>query len=132
MAALRWIRLVAVVALLLLAVWFGLKEGYDGFRGAETGWQKVAAVTQMLYGASALASLVALFRNLSWLKWALIDLTIMATITGFLSPIVWGGAGIGAGLLAGASVIVVGALLTWGALAHSRADAAADVLTTAH
>lgn len=85
--------------------------------GAETGMQHVAAVTQLLYGASALASLVALFGQQKWLKWALIDMTTMAAITGFLSPMVWGGAGIAAGLIAAASVLVVGGLVTWGALA---------------
>ena len=117
MPALRWLRLVAVVAMLLLAVWFGLKEGFDGFRGAATTMQRVATVTQMLYGASALASLVALFRRQKWLKWALIDMTTMATITGFLAPIAWGGTGVKEGLLAAASVLVVGGLVTWGALA---------------
>ena len=64
----RRIRLLIVSVVLLAAVWFGIREGIDGFIDAETTFQRWAAVSQVLYGVLAVASLVALFTRRTWLR----------------------------------------------------------------
>ena len=116
------IRLLLVVSVLLAAVWFGLKEGTDGFLGAETPPQRAAAVLQLLYGSCAVASLVALLTRRRWLRAALVSWAATLIITGTLSPVVWAGSPWFGGLLSGAITAVVAALVVWGALA-SNSDA---------
>lgn len=116
----RHIRIVVVAAVLLLAVWFGVKEGRDGFRDADTTGQRVAAATQMFFGVAALACVWALLRHRRWLGIALAVWGLAVTSTGILAPMVWGGGGWGAGVLGGAVTAIVASLIAWGALAHRR------------
>ena len=117
----RTARLVGVVAVLLLTVWGGFKDGSENLRSAETLGQRVAVTAQLLYGVAALASLWALLRRTSWLRIALIVWILGTSITAGFAPVVWGGAGLGSGAAAGASTVAAAALVAWGALAHHRA-----------
>ncbi len=118
-----WLRLLLVTALLLAAVWFGIKEGFGGFAGAQTPGQRTAAMFQILYGVAALVSLAALFLRRAWLRPALAVWLLSVTTTGTMAPVVWGGTGLASGLLAGVVTAVVATLVCWGALAHARAKA---------
>jgi len=111
-----------VVLLLSACVWLGLKEGYDGYRGAETGPQRIAAVTQLLYGIGAIAALVGLWQRRPWLTAALIGWGVPLTLTAALAPVVWGGAPWISGLVSGVGMAVASALVGWGALAHARSQ----------
>ncbi len=118
--SMRRIRLFLVTTVLLAAVWFGLKEGIDGFMDAETTFQRWAAASQVLYGALAVASLGALFTGRAWLRSGLIAWSLALTMTGTVAPVAWGGAPWSAGLMAGVLTAVVAGVVTWGALAHAR------------
>ena len=115
----RAIRILAVVLVLLLAVWLGLKEGSDTLRDADTVAQRVAAATQIIYGIAASACLWALSRQRAWLGTALVLWGLTLTITGTLAPVVWGGTGWGGGALGGVTTAAVAGLTVWGALAHA-------------
>jgi hypothetical protein len=115
-------RLVTVVLVLLGSVWLGLKEGYDGYRGAETGLQRTAAVMQLLYGGGAIAALVGLWQRRPWLTAALIGWGVPLTLTAALAPVAWGGAPWISGLVSGVGMAVASALVAWGALAHVRSQ----------
>ena len=119
----HWLRLLLVTGILLAAVWFGIKEGFDSFGDAETQRQRTAAMFQILYGVAALASLAALFLRPAWLRPALAVWLLSVTTTGTMAPVVWGGTGLASGLLGGAVTAVVAACVCWGALAHVGAKA---------
>lgn len=114
------IRLFLVTAVLLAAVWLGIKEGFDGFTGAESQFQRAAGVFQILYGLAAVAALVGLFAYRPLLRPALAAWVLTITITGAISPVVWAGGALWAGALSGALTALVGGLVAWGALAHAR------------
>ena len=86
---LHWLRVVCVTTVLLAAVWFGIKEGFDGFTDAETPSQRAAGVLQILYGICAATALVALFTHRTWLRWPLLAWAFTVTATGTIAPIVW-------------------------------------------
>lgn len=113
------IRLVAVTAVLLAAVWFGVKEGFNGWSGAETRFQHVAAALQVSYGLLAVASLVALFRRHAWLRPIVIAWAVVVTLTGTVATVAWGGGPWIGGILAGAITAVVAGLVAWGAMRAS-------------
>ncbi len=116
----RRIRLFLVTAVLLGAVWFGIREGIDGFTDAETTFQRWAAASQVLYGVLAVASLLALFTRRAWLRPVLIAWALVLTLTGTVATVAWAGAPWSAGLMTGVLTAVVAGLVTWGALAHAR------------
>ena len=116
----RHLRLFLVAAVLLAAVWFGLKEGADGFMDAGTTFQRWAAASQLLYGVLAVASLVALFTGRAWLRPVLIAWAVVLTLTGTVATVAWSGAPWTAGLMAGALTALVAGLVAWGALLHAR------------
>lgn len=116
-------RFLVVILVLLVMVWFGLKEGVDGIEDAESVPQRIAATIQVLYGLGAVASLWALFTRGAWLRWALLAWAIALTATGTMAPVAWGGAGWNAAVLGGAATAAVAGLISWGAVAHSRAVA---------
>lgn len=100
--------------LLMASIWLGLKEGADGFRGAESTLQRTAAVAQIAYGIVALVCLAGVVRRARWLRGALCAWSGVLTLTGAMSPVAWGGGSIGAGLLAGAITLVLSLLASWG------------------
>lgn len=118
----RTLRLLLVTAVLLAAVWFGIREGLNGFRGAETTFQRIAAVCQVLYGALAIVVLGALYTHQRWLRPVLIAWAGALTLTGGLSPVAWAGSPWYGGLFSGALTAAVAALVVWGALAHARGN----------
>lgn len=113
-------RLTFVAVVLLAAIWLGLKEGFDGFRDAETPLQALAASTQLLYGAAAAICLLGLFTGRPWLDRALFVWTLALTLTGGLAPVAWGASSWSTGLFAGAVTLAVALLVAWGARAHTR------------
>ncbi len=104
----------AVGLLLLLAtIWLGLKEGADGLRGAETGFQRTAASAQIAYGIAALVCLVGVVWRSRWLRVALFAWSAVLTVTGAMSPMAWGGGSVGSGLLAGVLTLAISLLASW-------------------
>ena len=96
-----------MVALLLLTAYAGLVGGIDGARSLATRGQRFAVTAQLLYGAFAVAALIAMaFRSRVALP-ILIAWGSALTVAGALAPVVWGEAGVPVGLAAGLSVAVV-------------------------
>jgi hypothetical protein len=114
------LRITLVVLVLAAFAYIGLKEGYDGYVGAANGWQRFGAVTQLIYGAGAVAALIALWRRLSWLPGALLLWGVALATTGGIAPVVWGGAEVTAGIISGVATALFAALTGWGALLHAR------------
>lgn len=119
----RFTGLLIVSALLLTAIWLGLKEGWDGLSGAETILQRIAASFQIAYGLAALAVLMGLWKRSSWLGVALVTWIGAFSITGTLAPVAWGNAAWSAGALGGALTLAASLLVAWavGALARRSA-----------
>lgn len=113
-------RLVALVLLFAASVWLGLKDGFDGYQGAVTVGQHIAASTQLLYGAAAIPCLYSLFRASVWARWPLYLWLAALTATGGLAPVVWGGAAITGGFAGGLLVLTIGGLVVWGTQVHWR------------
>jgi hypothetical protein len=120
-------RLFLVAVALGAAAWLGLKDGINDLRNAETAGQSVASMFQIIYGVSAIAALVGIFRGASFTRPALLLWGISVTATGTLAVVVWGGATWGTAVLAGASSLVIVLLILWGAWAHL---ASGNVTTT--
>jgi hypothetical protein len=114
------LRLLCVIVVLIAAIWFGLKEGYDSWSGVETTGQRIAAGTQLIYGLAAVASLWALLARARWAPFAFAGFTVAVTITGTLAPVVWGGSSWTSGLIGGLSALIIALLATWGGLVHLR------------
>jgi hypothetical protein len=115
----RALRVAAIVALLLLTAYAGISGGIDSSRSAARGGQRLAATTQLIYGASAIAALIAIALRLRVALPLLILWGAALTVTGGLAPVVWGEGGIPVGLAAGLSVAVVVFLVVRGWRKHS-------------
>jgi hypothetical protein len=106
-------RLSAVVAFLLLCAYGGIVEGLDASRSASTPAQKIAAASQLLYGAGAAAALLARLLLRRWSLPLLLVWGAALTVTGGLAPVVWGEQGPAVGLVAAVAVAAVVALVLW-------------------
>jgi hypothetical protein len=116
----RTARLVLIIAVLLAAVWLGLKEGLNTFQDAETTGQRLAGGFQLLYGATAVASLAALFAGASWFRVPFGLCAVAMTATAALAPVVWGGTTWITGVISGLAAAVIMGLVYWAAVAHFR------------
>ena len=116
----RRARFVLIVVVLLAAGWLGLKEGLDGMHDAETTGQRLAATSQLLYGAAAVASLAALLARASWFRLTFGLWAVAMSATATLAPVVWGGAAWSTGVLSGPAAAVITGLVCWAAVAHLR------------
>ena len=116
----KLLRLVCVIVVLIAAIWFGIKEGYDSWSGVVTTGQRIAAGTQLVYGVAAVASLWALLGRARWAPLAFAVFTVAVTITGTLAPVVWGESSWTSGLIGGLSTLIIALLITWGGMAHLR------------
>jgi hypothetical protein len=104
-----------LVLLLLAAAYLGLTDGLGLVRQAHTGAQRLATGTELLYGVTALVSLVALASRHKWTLSLLIIWAAAVTATSGLAPVVWGNTSWTVGAESGVAVGVVlaGVLLGW-------------------
>lgn len=121
--SLRLAGLVFVVASLLATAWLGLVVGWDSFTGTETGGQRIAASTQLFYGAASLLALAGLALRARWIHAALALWAVTLTVTGAMAPVVWGGAGWAGGAGAGLITALGATLVAWCARVVSRRPA---------
>lgn len=117
----RVLRAAFVVSIVALCAYAGLEDGLRAFAGAVTAAQRVASVTQLLYGALSVAVLLAMLFRRGWVAALLLAWGAAVTVTGGLAPVVWGEQGWGVGAAAGASVAAAVALVLWAWRAHERA-----------
>lgn len=121
MTAGQTIRLVLVLLPLAAWAWLGITEGLNGWQDAASPGQRVCAASQILSGIAAIACLIALFSHPAWLRLAFALWAGLLTVTGGTAPVVWGGAPVWQGILAGVITALVAALVSWGAFAGERA-----------
>lgn len=113
-------RLLLVVLILGATVWLGHQGGRDSLHASQNSVEVVAAVLQILYSVAALVCLVALVWRPLWARPALFAWGATLTLTGGLSPVVWGGAPWWIGVLGGVVTLLVAGLVAWGMMAHLR------------
>jgi hypothetical protein len=113
---------------LAVALLFLLGLGFLGGRGGLAEWpqaitpgQRLASVTELLYGVLGLVGGAALLTRRSWTVPVILGWAASVTATAGLAPIVWGGQGLVAGLAAAGAT----ALIAWGIVWLTRRALAA-------
>ena len=122
------VRVGFVAGLVALCAANGISGGMDEWRSAETAGQRAASVTEVLYGALSVAVLFAMALRPRWVTPLLVAWGAAITVTGALAAVVWGGAEWWAGVIGGAGVLAVVALVlrAWRAhLCGARAERSA-------
>jgi len=114
MRTVRTILTVMLTLLLLASAYLGLTGGIPLVREAHTATQSLATGTELLYGVAALGVLVALAGGYRWTLRALTVWALAVTATSGLAPVVWGNTPVMTGVVSGAGVGAVLALLLWG------------------
>ncbi len=102
----------AIVLLLALAA-LGLNGAIHELSSADTSGQQIATATQFGYAILGIVAAGALLTRRGWAQTTLWLWAGLITITGGLAPVVWGGAGVGAGLAAGVVSAAIGGFVIW-------------------
>lgn len=117
---LRILRIIVIAALLLGLGIVGAKEGLNGFRGSENIGQRVASITQIVYGWSALLTLWAVLRAKWWYQVPLWLWGAGLAVTAMLAPVVWGGSTWTNAMYIGIVTVLVAIAVGVGCRAHVR------------
>jgi hypothetical protein len=116
----RTVRLWAVVVLLLFCAYSGIVGGLDALRSVSTPGQRIAGASQLVYGISAVAALLALLLRRRWSMPLLLVWGAALTLTGGMAPVVWGEQNALVGLLGAAVVAPIVGLVLWACRSHNR------------
>ena len=109
MRGLKLAGLIVLLVLLLFTAYNGILEGIPALRFAGTKGMLVATYGQLLYGFSAVATLLALAFQRRLVAPLLVVWGIGGTLVSALAPVVYGGRPWGIGVLSGAAA----AFLFW-------------------
>jgi len=111
----RYRRLSLGTALLfLLGLGFvGLRNGLAEWSQANTIGQRLASVTEALYGVLGLVAGAGLLTRRRWTVPVVVAWAVSITITAGLAPVVWGGAGLLAGVAAAAATALIASGVIW-------------------
>jgi hypothetical protein len=107
------LRYSVVIVALLLTGYKGLVEGVNATHVADTPGMKVATATQLLYGVTAVAAILAMRLWPRLVFPILIAWGLAVTATGALAPVVYAGRPLGWGVSGGALTGAVVSLLLW-------------------
>ncbi|HEX4438543.1 MAG TPA: hypothetical protein VH854_00640 [Thermoanaerobaculia bacterium] len=113
-------RIALVAALLAVTAYGGINDGLSTLRKAKTPGESAAVAVQIAYGGLSVAALLAMALRPRWVTALLIAWGVAVTATGTVAPVVWGGAGWGAGAAGGAATAAVAWLEIAGWRAHAR------------
>lgn len=91
----------------------GLRNGIAEWSDALTSEQRVATGTELAYGVLGLLAGVGLLLRRPWTRAVLMAWAVAITATSGLAPMVWGGAGLGAGLAAGGGTALIAGGVVW-------------------
>jgi hypothetical protein len=120
----RWqLAASALIALVLLATAYnGVVEGLNATHAASTPGQRVATVTQLVYGVFAALALVGVAMRHPATTVVLVGWAIAVVATAGLAPVVYGGTSvtIGVATSVAAAVIAGGVIASWRRIAGSR------------
>jgi hypothetical protein len=103
---------IGVIVLLWLA-WTGLSGGVTQLSQAQTPGQVIQTGTQFAYGLFALLSVVTTFWASRWNLLMLAGWTVSAALAGGLAAVVWGGASLLTGYVAGGAALLIGLGIAW-------------------
>ena len=103
---------IGVVVLLWLA-WTGLSGGVTQVSQAQTPGQVIQTGTQFAYGLFALLSVVTTFWASRWHLLMLAGWTVSAALAGGLAAVVWGGAPLLTGFVAGGAALLIAVGIAW-------------------
>ena len=115
MTRVRYRRLSLGTALLILVGlgYVGLRNGLAEWSHADTPGQRLASVTEALYGLLGLVAGVGLVTRRTWTVPVVIAWAVSVTMTAGLAPVVWGGAGLWAGVAAAAATALIASGVIW-------------------
>jgi len=110
-----WRRLSLGTALIFLVGlgYVGLRNGLAEWSHADTAGQRLASVTEALYGLLGLVAGVGLVTRRTWTVPVVIAWAVSVTMTAGLAPVVWGGAGLWAGVAAAAATALIASGVIW-------------------
>jgi hypothetical protein len=114
------LRFLLIAAVLVLTGYLGIQEGINAVGDASSLGQKVAAVTQLLYGLFAVAAFVAALAKHRSTFVLLAIWGLMLTATAALAPVVWGETDLRPAAIAGFCAAVIAGLVLWGWRYHAR------------
>lgn len=103
---------IGVIVLLWLA-WTGLSGGVTQLSQAQTPGQVIQTGTQFAYGLFALLSVVTTFWAIRWNLLMLAGWTGSAALAGGLAAVVWGGASLLTGFVAGGAALLIAVGIAW-------------------
>lgn len=109
---------IVTIAFLGLAV-LGATGGLHDIRSADTPFERVQAISQLIYALGSLVTLACVWRWRSLTRWSLLVWAAAFCTAGALAPVVWGGAPWSSGALAGLATLAVSGALGWLALRES-------------
>jgi hypothetical protein len=115
----RWFY--AALTLLVLSA-IGLKNGYDEWGGAETIGQRVATITEIMYGLLGPLSALGLARAWPVTIWLLRVWALCISVTASLAAVVWGDAPIWSGLIVGVGAALISIWVIWMSRQPKRAS----------
>jgi hypothetical protein len=104
-----WTAVTVLVGLSAL----GLRSAVQELDSAETLGQRAATTTQFGYALAGLLAAGALVGRRSWARWLLWLWAGLITLTGGLAPVVWGGSGMTAGVVAGVATAAIAIFVVW-------------------
>ena len=107
-------KLLGVAVFLLLALtWLGVKGGIEQWPQSSSLGQMVQSTAQFTYGILSLLAVASAAQTGTFARVVRIVWLAALTTAGGLAPVVWGGAVLGAGLVAGIASFAVGLLVLW-------------------
>lgn len=105
-------RLLMVALVAAIGV-LGLLNGPTEWTVVESAGQRVATITEIAYGLFGLLAAAGLFIRHRWTVRLLLVWAVAVVVTAGMAPVVWGGAGLTAGLAAGAGTAAIAAGIVW-------------------
>ena len=105
--------LVLAVLLLLVLAWFGLQGGIQQSSELQSLAQRIQTAAQFAYGLFGLLTVASIFRTGRFARVVQVSWLVTITVAAGMAPVVWGGATLGAGLVAGLAALLFGLLILW-------------------
>ena len=103
---------VALLCLLWLG-WEGINGGFRQWSGSVTAWQRVQTLSQLLYGAFALLSLVTTFAWRQIRRFAELGFILGASAAAGVASVVWGGKSILVGVVSALGAALIAVVIMW-------------------
>jgi hypothetical protein len=111
--AVRRALLAVVLVLLLWLAWTGLSGGYNQISQSQTLGQKIQTFSQGAYGLLASMCVVTTFFGRKWGRAVQTGWVVSVTAAAGLASVVWGGTGVGIGVLSAGAALIIAVAIVW-------------------